>query len=163
MVLNHGSHFPAFCTTFPYSGNNFRITLSINSIPYVFIKCLSMLGRWFFWSSQKKIVCPSSQIRMNSSLLTFDRAVSPFHMETIALLMAIQAAATLEIENCVFMSDSELLVSTLHPKTSTETLQPADLAFIFRTGTHNIPPEITSIIPLFLHTKRKESKSPFTY
>lgn len=39
--------------------------------------------------------------------------VSPFHMETCALLMAIRVAVDFRLEECVFFTDSELLVQTL--------------------------------------------------
>lgn len=57
---------------------------------------------------------------------SFEDAISPFKMEACSLLMAIQAASSLQLENCVFYSDCALLVNALNSKNGILALQTVD-------------------------------------
>lgn len=68
---------------------------------------------------------------LNSKLITYemrssDDVISPFHMETTTLLLAIERAVQMQVETCVFYSDSLLLVKFLNQKECKERLQIAD-------------------------------------
>lgn len=52
--------------------------------------------------------------------------VSPFHMETCALLMAIRVVVDFRLEECVFFTDSELLVQTLEKSRNFQPLHAMD-------------------------------------
>lgn len=53
-------------------------------------------------------------------------ATSPFQMEATALLMGIQAAAEMQLQHCVFKTDSEILARMFQPGTQMKMLQAAD-------------------------------------
>ncbi|XP_078164475.1 uncharacterized protein LOC144559336 [Carex rostrata] len=71
-------------------------------------------------------VCKHDGILIGYELNPFVKATSPFHMETIALLMAIQNAVNWRIEECVFYTDSETLVKLLASDSYTQALQAVD-------------------------------------
>lgn len=57
---------------------------------------------------------------------SFKRAVLPFHMEVLALLMAVKQAEYMSISKCRFYTDSKLLVETFDPVRKFLPLQSAD-------------------------------------
>ena len=59
-------------------------------------------------------------------ILNFDKAVSPFHMEAMALLIAIEGTLSLGIESCSFLTDSQLLADMFDVKRKLEPLCAAD-------------------------------------
>lgn len=56
----------------------------------------------------------------------FQSAGSPFHMEVMALLMAMEQAVLRRIGECQFLRDSKLLVDTFNPKTNQKAIQVVD-------------------------------------
>lgn len=59
------------------------------------------------------IQCKEELIRYE--IIYKDDAVSPFQMEVIALLSAMQAVVALGIRQCSFRTDSEILANTFRP------------------------------------------------
>lgn len=57
---------------------------------------------------------------------TSQKAVSPFHMEVTALLMAVKLAANMHIDRCRFLTDCKLLVDSLDPIRRFQPLLAAD-------------------------------------
>lgn len=56
----------------------------------------------------------------------FDKAISPFHMEAMALLLAIEGAVAHQIEKCVFYTDSLVLADMLQPQRRMRSILEAD-------------------------------------
>lgn len=71
-------------------------------------------------------ILESQQQLVRCELRFFEKGMSPLHMEIMAVLMAIQAAAQLLIPNCTFYTDSELLVRALNSNSASHTLHVVD-------------------------------------
>lgn len=56
----------------------------------------------------------------------FGNAISPFHMEVIAVLMAVKYVVFMQIQECIFLTDSKLLVDALDPTRRLQPLLTAD-------------------------------------
>lgn len=86
----------------------------------------------------------------------FQRAISLFHMEVTALLMAVKQAALMQVGECQFFTDSKILVDSLDPARKMLPLQAAD----WRSYTQLL--QIALILktyPLYrcIHVKREEN------
>lgn len=71
-------------------------------------------------------ILQSKGILMRYEFVSSVGAVSPFHMEVTALLMVLEAVSKFYITNCVFYSDSLLLVQMVNPRGAVNNLQAAD-------------------------------------
>lgn len=59
-------------------------------------------------------------------LLGYREGISPFHMEVRVFLMAVSMAVKMNLDECLFLSDSKLLVDSLAPERRYKPLQAVD-------------------------------------